>query len=487
MNNFAKCSIRKYDKEMEIVNPGSNSHIIPWTILLVLIGSTFYGYANKTIDTFLVALVFLLAGYLIVKNIFKDKGPIIRTYLMTYSICIIAGGMAQYYSLITFNNPQSTIDAVNSFFPNIAPEPPFTSMKDISFLLESCLPIVIWQQIYKITWLLGLDFGPYIGVMLNAFIMGIAGSLTVLIAKEIYGNDAWRMKRVGNLFAFCGSLIMFGAVLIRDCFTTLLNVIVLWIIIRWLIKPTLRNTVFAIIMTIAAALSMAFFRIEEVVLFIVYWTVAFVIWFIKSKIDKKRLIISTIIISLIILLSSYILNYIQTLINIQTLGLDQYNDFSTNEVDGNSLGMRMIINQPLPIRLTMGTLSMMVYPLPIWSYFKSGISEYYLFKGYNGIYQIVLYPLIFVGIITVFKTFIEKEKIIREQIYLIIYSIINLSAVVATSLESRHLAQYMPAMIILAAIPDVRNKEYKKKVKIYTTIWLIIIVVLHLIWLALKK
>ncbi|KKL66502.1 hypothetical protein LCGC14_2144360, partial [marine sediment metagenome] len=260
------------------------------SLLLTLLGSGMQGYANRTGDALFVALLLLLAGVSVVVLLFPGKRAEHRAFLLTYGVCVFAGGLAQCYSLAVFDNPQSTVDAVLSFFPNISSEPPFTTMADSHIFIESTLPLVIWQQVYKLTWLLGLDFGPFTGVMFNSLVMGVCASLTVRTARELFGNDAWRLRRVGILFAFCGLFVLFGAVLIRDCFTTFVNVLVLWGIVRWLVRSTPTNLLFAIGLTGVSTYIMAFLRIEAVVLFGLFWLLAFLFWYLKKRLDTTRLL-----------------------------------------------------------------------------------------------------------------------------------------------------------------------------------------------------
>lgn len=460
-------------------------HIFIWAILLVLAGSIMQGYANNTFDAILVAFPMMLLGIVIVNILFANLAEK-NVFLLSYGVYLFIGGIIQCYSLATFNNPQSTIDAVNSFFPYIASQPPFTSMADIAILLESCLPIVLWQQVYKITWFFNLEHGIYTGIMFNALIMALTGSITVKIAREVYGNDFYRLKKVVILYTSCGLFIMFGTIFIRDCFTTFLNALVLLVIIRWLAKPCYINFIISLITTLLSAIIMSFLRLEAVVLFGIFWALAFLFWYIKNRFDKVRLIIFIFVMCVMDVLGSFTTEYVKSIISTQTNGMEQYNSFSDNENSGNSLGMRLIINQPLPIRLIMGTGSMMINPLPLWIYWKSGIGELYLIKGYQGFYQVFTFPLFFLGIFLSLKHFLKNRSTMIPILFLAAYFIINVLAVVSTSLEQRHLAQFFPAYIILATVPNTRCRIINSKLRSIYKLWLCFVAFLHLIWLILK-
>lgn len=221
---------------------GLRSFVGPLSVLLVMVGSGLQGYANGTIDAFFLAFFLLLAG-VVVSLVFSSRRPEMRAFLLTYGVCVFVGGLAQQYSLSAFGVLQSTPDAP-TFYNELAASPPFTTMADIHPNFNARLAVLMWQQVYAATWWFGFKFGPYTGVMFNALIVGLAGAITVRTAREMFGNDLWRLRRVGTLFACCGMFWLFGAVLIRDCFTLFLNSLVLWALVRWLCSPTLRRFFF---------------------------------------------------------------------------------------------------------------------------------------------------------------------------------------------------------------------------------------------------
>ena len=359
-------------------------------------------------------------------------------------------------------------------------------MADWPILMESTLPLVIWQQVYKLTWLLGFDFGPYIGVMFNALVMAITGSITVRIARELYGDDAWRLRRVGTLFTFCGLFILFGAVLIRDCFTTLLNAFVLWGIVRWLVRSTPINLFFVIVLMVGAAYAMVFLRIESVVLFGLFGFLAFLFWFFKERPDRIRFFAMILVIDILLVTSAYIVEYAHSLQEIQTGGITQYDKLCRDASTDDSLGMRLVINQPLPIRLVLGSGMLMTFPIPLLAYFNFNSTDYRWIVGYHGIYQVLVLPLVFAGFIAVYHLLKRDRRQAAPLAFLAVYILMNLAAVVATSLEHRHLAQFMPALIILAALPDTREKKTRNGVRKMIMWWFGVVAFVNVLWVLAK-
>jgi hypothetical protein len=453
-------------------------------MLLLFFGSGMQAYANGTVAAFLVASLFLVTGGAVIRLVFPRARPELRAFLLTYAICLFVGGLAQCYSMVAFGTPQSTIDA-STFLRHIAPEPPFTTMADMP-PFNSPLAILIWQQVYKVAWWLGLDFGSYTAVMFNALVMGLTASITVRTAREFFGDDDWRLRRVGTLFACCGLFILFGAVLLRDCFTTFFNALVLWALVRWLCRSTLRNLFLALGLTGVSAYAMIYLRFESVLMFGLFWFLGFLFWFWRDRLNPTRLAAVLLVCCVGMIGGSYLRSYVQMSQKSQARTMTGYLRMAAKASQDDSLGMRLVVKQPLPIRLVLGSGSLMVYPIPLWAYLKTGATDYHLIRTYHGIYQVLVLPLVFVGVIMVMRQFGKGRKESRPLLFLVVYLLMNLGAVVATSLEQRHLAQFMPAFLILGAVPDTRDEGTRVSVRYMAIAWFCMVILVHLAWAMAK-
>lgn len=453
-------------------------------IFLVLVGSGMQGYANGTIGAFFMALFFLIAGITGVGLVFSGRKPELRAFLLTYTLCLFTGGLAQCYSLAAFGNPQSTGDA-SLFLRFISPGPPFTTMANMP-PINSPLAVLIWQQAYKLSWLLGFDFGPYTGVLFNALVMGLTGSIAVQTGRELFGDDLWRLRRIGTLFASCGLFLLFGSILLRDCFTTFLNTLVLWVLIRWLVESTVRNFFLALAVTSISAYAMAFLRLQAVVMFGFIWFIALFFWFLRVRLNPVRLSVILIIVSVLLMGYPYLGDYIEYARMFQFERAETYMMFSTTESSSGSLGLRLIINQPMPIRLVLGSGSLLVFPLPLWTYLQRGVIDYLLIKTYHGVYQVLVLPLVFVGSLMIVRDSLKNLHQSIPLLFVAVCLLMTLLSVVATSLEQRHLAQFMVAFIILAAIPDTRDKNTQTLLWTISKAWGLVVILMHLAWAVAK-
>jgi hypothetical protein len=231
---------------------------------------------------------------------------------------------------------------------------------------------------------------------------------------------------------------------------------------------------------------MLFLRDRTILLFVIYWLLAFLFWFISIRSYKGKIALAHLAIIILIVLTPYLVKYTESATKAQTLSLYSYAKLVTDTHSESSLGKRLIINQPLPIRLVLGSGAMLINPIPLWSNFNLRSLDYGWIKGYHGIYQILLLPLICAGFIEIVRIFrIDKAKSML-LIFLSVYFLISMLSVVATSMETRHLAQFMPALMIIAALPDTREKSVRKQLYKIAIQWFVLVVLVHIAWVVVK-
>ncbi len=128
----------------------------------------------------------------------------------------------------------------------------------------------------------------------------------------------------------------------------------------------------------------------------------------------------------------------------------------------------------------------MISPIPLWALFRIGASDYHWIKGYNGLYQLFVLPLVLTGFLAAFHTFFRDTKLPWPFMFLVLFLLINLVGVVATSLEQRHFGQFMSAFVVIAAIPDTREKKIENELKNIKALWFFGVLLVHIAWGLLK-
>ncbi len=442
------------------------------------------GYANGTAAAFMVALGFLLVGALIVSLASRRRAPEVKAFALTFSVCVFAGGLAQVYSYFIVGGPQDFSDAIY-FISLISGHPPFPAASQIP--LDDVFAVVIWQTVFRLTWHLGLKFLPYPAVMLNALIMGFTASLTVSAGRRLLGEKSWRLRRVTSLFALNGLFILFGALLLRDCFVTFLNTFVLWAVIRWLTKPSRLNFVVLTVVTGVSTYAMLFLRSQAVVMFGLYLLLAFAFWFLQKRLDNVRVMAAVVAVMGLLVGGPYLLTYLHRLREIQAIGSRAYTELSIQESGSNSLGMRFVVNQPVPVRLILGSGAFLISPIPLWANFRVGLSSYSWIRGYHGFYQVLVLPLVWLGILEAMRMCRRNRGRAMPRLFLVFYMLLNLASVVLSSGEQRHAAQLIPAGIILAALPDTAERKTRHSLLLVSCFWAAAVILVHFVWAVMKR
>lgn len=470
-----------------------HSAVLPLSILTVFSGGLLQSYANGTMDAFYTSLLLLLVGACLVSGVLPRKSAELRAFVMSFSLSVLVGGLAQAYALYAFDTPMSTTDA-NNFFNSILTRPPFHTLEELAtawlgerFLgFGAPLAIVIWQRVYHVFALLGFTHGPYIGVQFNALVVGLAGSLTVYTARAMFGDDPWRLRRVAHLYAGCGLFLLFGAVLIRDGFTLFLNLLVFWGLIRWLQHPTVRRYAIALAITAAAGLAMWYLRRNSTYLFGLFHMMALFCWYWRGRRSMGHTLATLSLPLILAFASAFFYQYFSASFDVLTRESENYVELAAKDSLSDSLGMALVVNQPLPIRATLGSGVLLAFPIPLWAYLEAGASEYELIKTWQGLYMIAMLPLALAGFLGVLYNIRRRGEFVSEQVFIALYAAGMLAAVAATSLETRHIGQFLPAFILLAALPDTRQRKERRRVATMRFTWIAILGAVHLAWAGVR-
>jgi hypothetical protein len=128
----------------------------------------------------------------------------------------------------------------------------------------------------------------------------------------------------------------------------------------------------------------------------------------------------------------------------------------------------------------------MISPIPLWAHFNLSSFDYHWIKGYNGIYQVIVLPLFFAGLLKIFQSYLSDWKRSLPMMFLLIYLLLNSVGVLATSLEQRHIGQFLSAFVIIAALPNTTEEVTEITVRRIKIFWFFGVFLLHLAWVILK-
>ena len=476
-------SAQEFQEEYSVQTSMFSSYV--FGVIMLMSGIAAIATANKTIAPIVSVVLFLIIGFFIhLFPGFRDRYAR-RAFFLMFSVCVLMTGLSQFYAITFFGELQTTIDA-NNFYTLVSNGLTTEKLTDIH--VSAPLAIKSWQTLYSIYKVVGIENnGPWIGIILNSFTMSLAASLTVQTGRYLFGEDHDRLHLIGTMFAWCGIFWLFGALLLRDAFALLINVIVILVFVRVLSLPNFKNFCTLIFWLFFAIACMYFIRTKVIPLFVVIALLGWLSWSRRSgvvSIANLMLPIATFL--LVILLYPIISPFVSSIFEYAGFEKLKYGTMVGSGAGTDSLGYRLIVSQPLPIRLIAGSFYMVINPIPLWFNFKLQLGEYSWLRGFHGLYMIVIMPGAFVGMGYALKKSMRGGIDAPAICFVLLFMIFNLLAVVLTSLEIRHIGIIVPSIILLAVIPNRKETISKSRIQQVAAIWFGFILVGHIMWALLR-
>ena len=95
-------------------------------------------------------------------------------------------------------------------------------------------------------------------------------------------------------------------------------------------------------------------------------------------------------------------------------------------------------------------------------------------------------PGAFVGMFYTFKKVLRGGADVPAIYFVLLFVLVNVQAVVVTSLEVRHVGLAIPAIILLAVVPSRKDPVAKLYIRRVAAVWVGAIFVGHIFWALLK-
>ena len=433
-------------------------------ILSFFISSTLYfiGYGtNEVLPFYFLLFLTAVAVLLTVKNPqFKSS------FLIIYSVFSVLSALTACYAYFKFGVQQSTKD-VSTFSSLIVKQPPFPNFGDV--LVNSPLALHIWQEIYNLHYFLGFSFNTSYFTQLNTFLVALSISLFAFTAKQSLTLN----KRIKVYSLTCGVFWLFSAVAMRDSFILFVYSLLFVVLILYVKREAKILSTLLIVFT--CVVTSFYLRQESAiyVLFLFFFCVLIKNYSMKS-ISGYHSVFLFLLFIVFLLLFFILMPETFSMIEKNTNSYKELSELTSSE---GSLGSRLIIGQPLPVRAFIGSLFLIINPIPLWHGFLDG-SEYLIFKSVFGVFLVFTVPL-----------FVNKAyQLIRyssiqdhpDLFFSIIAFILSLVSISITSLEFRHLGVCMPLYIYVIAH---YTGNYFTKIAI---LWFLGVVTIHFIWAYLK-
>jgi hypothetical protein len=459
----------------------SNLSFNPFYIASLLLGGLINVASYGSLALLPVLATFFIATYSVLT--FTSLGGTYERlmFLKVFSIGVMVSAIAAIYAN-QFQDPlQISKDAANFF--NLATfSAEGLSLFEVERLSEGSLAIVIWRAIYDFFAIIGFEKMRYVGIFANLIAVCLSGVLGIKIVRRIFGNDEARFHRLTILFSFCGMFWLFAGIHNRDCWVLLAVTFLTYVWVRFITKPGFGLELLQLLFWNLLSVYYFQFLRSEFAFVPFAMTLAAVSALFMSYGRKVNYLYYILNILVIFVTAALIIYSLESIMTILRSGMEGYSSSSVSNSGANSLGVKLIIDQPIPIRLVFGSLYLFVFPIPFWSGF-SFESAYFLFKSVNAIFFYFVIPMLCMGFIELVK---YKSSRTPANLFITFLSLGFIIAVAGTSLETRHIGVFFTPILILAMIPDFSLRKNKNSYQIYLSIILFGVLCVHTLWVFIK-
>lgn len=456
---------------------------------------------------YVVAVLLLVAGSMMLAGVHEDPSPLafsvlyliggavfvlltgsvrveLRSFVLTFSVCVFVAGLLQFYSMAYFDRITSTIDAYKFLY--FLKRPSVPDIEKLSELVNSPGAIYVWRFQYTIADFLGLKSGIWIAVQFNAFVVALAAIFVVKAARLFLEGDERKAELAGLLFAICGYSFYFGSLLIRDAFALLLNCLVLWAIAISFMRPGIIHFLISAAVISLSAILMGYIRQEGIYIILMICLLASAVRYVIANQSAAAFVIGTLMLVAVVVVFGIIGGKYDEAMQAFDEGSKQYQTFTLSEASNESLGVRFILQQPTPIRLIAGSINLVLRPIPLWGYFHSESWDYHLVQGIFGFILAAMVPFVINGCVAAAGSLKHAQTNRGAPVFLALYFISTISMVALTTLEPRHFGQFIAGLLLVALLPDGRKPSVKRRIRLIGSGWALFVVAVHLLALAMK-
>lgn len=452
-----------------------------FALIAMMIGLMIQSTVHNELGPFPISLALFLLGLIPLCVPFWADRWSRRAYVLTYGVTTLMAGIYQLYQINVMKEFLFSDEGTFYSWVSMGLEGKLTWRHE-----NYWLPVVIWRFFYSVADAMRHGNASWIGTIPNTLIMALSASILSRAARHIFGPDDYRLRKLGTLFAVSGIFWMYGACFLRDCYALIVQVIIIWAILRFLRTSNIRNLIIAAIAIALCYAAMRGIRGRTLPMFFAFIMLAGIAWTRREGMSIGVLLLVIVGLPIAVVTAQYFMPYFGMAME-DVLGAAEIRGYGFRGMDTTSLTRQLVMNQPLPLRVILGSLLLLIYPIPIWTHFQIGHPFYLWFKGFQGVLNVaVILPLVFVAIGRCFRIAIKGGADAAISLFLLAYAGLTMAAVAASAIETRYWGQFLPVLLLLAVIPDWRNIETRSKVIHIGVVWFICILMGHLMWAVMK-
>lgn len=406
-----------------------------------------------------------------------------QAFSLTFAVGWLMAGVAAVYSN-RFGDPFQAVSDPAVFYALSSGNLEGVVLPPLLGTLEGLGAIHVWRQVYELVRWIGLEDERYVGILVNVSAVAATSVLAVKIARVIFGPDAARLRRLKLMLVMCGMFWLFAGLHLRDGFILFLVTALIYWLVLYLKKPRFWSLALVSLGVGVASLLFALFRIE-----FAFVPVALLAAAVAGQTLSRPgagngfLRRGGLVVLATLVLGGLWLSAGGRMWSSLSGAYETYQSLTAAEESGTgSLGARLIVDQPLPVRVIPGMASLYLYPIPIWSGVQLE-SAYHLFRSFNAMFFYFVLPLMFLGLVRLWR---EPETRSSQLLFMTFAWIGTGLGVAATSLEGRHAAAFYVTIFILALLPDLEQPRRRREYRQALGTMFILVGVVHVSWMLLR-
>lgn len=429
-----------------------------------------------------------VAMYLFALTVLRLSGlggrPGRRLFTLLFAVYWLISALTACFDF-QFGDPANNGNSDALYFISVATDQKFDGMSLLetwTTLGENAGATIIWLKAYQMFGALGFEKGRYIGITINLTCVALSCVVGLAMVRAIFGDDISRLRRYAILCSGCGMFWLFASIHIRDAIVLLAVSLLALCWVRYLEYRRISDIFVLFVATVVAFFSFDSLRAEFVFVPLAMLLAGFTsIWF-EGKSRTYRLLVLSAAMGCAAVAVNFVWSPSKRVETSLVKGGESYYELSTTESGSSSLGNKLVMGQPTPIRLLAGTIYLFVSPIPFWAGFYES-SSYHILKSLNLLFMYTITPLLALSMVRL----VQREGLRRSSLLFLGFLVTGFTLSVAyTSMESRHLAVFFIPLLILLLIPDLTVATERRIYGVLLGAYSFIIVLGHLAWTALK-
>jgi hypothetical protein len=455
---------------------------IPYNFFFFVTGCLLHLVCYESVEPSIVFLVFLFFGLLPLYPFNTPGGVEKKIYFRLFSIYWMMAGVSAYYAVFLHDYVQTVSDAAG-FYELASGNAVGLSLEDLKVITEGSGAVMIWRGMYDFFEWFGFSKGMYIGILLNIVAVSLSGVWANKILNMLYGDDSFRANILLKMFSFCGIFWLYGGIHMRDGVVFAGVTLLLYFWCRYIYDLSTRSLFYLVVATIAAMFFFVFLRggFAFVPIAMGVAGVVSILLYKKGSYSQKFKIYLMSVLGILVFGLLVVLN-LEMFTSKIARGYESYAGYASDSAASGSLGMSMIVNRALPVRLLLGSVYVYVFPIPFWSGFFED-SAYQLFKSLNAVFIYFLIPLFVLSLLRVFRYKQLRTPLVMFNLLLVIGFTL---AIAGTSLETRHMGSFFVPMFIFSLLPDLKIRQNLIDYKILLGFFMLGVVAIHSAWIVIK-